>query len=192
MRLVEPPAKSIDGNFREEIEGFTFLVEEKRPRFSIEMCERFASEGASCLIVSRDPPSQHIGGSLGEVKRAIWLTNLVGKDRMNPTAIGILMGEIKKFIEHSENRPVVLLDGLEYLISINTYDRMLQFIHQLRDIIVMAGAVLIIPIDTRTLSDRELALLERNLQTVIPSSDGESSENLVNLHSGEVAGISHR
>jgi hypothetical protein len=172
--------------------GCAYLVEERRPKQSLELCERFSSEGSELLIVSRDLPSQLISRTILVPKKMIWLTNLVGADMMNPTSIGILMSEIRKFVEQSERRPIVLIDGLEYLISLNTYDRMLQFVHQLRDMFVMAGAVLIMPMDMRTLTDREQALLERNLNvisqpTVMPS-DMESSEHLFHAPSGEGIG----
>jgi len=173
--------------------GCAYLVEERRPKRSLELCERFSSEGSELLIVSRDPPSQLISRTALVPKKTIWLTNLVGADRMNPTSIGILMSEIRKFVEMSDRRPVVLIDGLEYLISLNTYDRMLQFVHQLRDMFVMAGAVLIMPIDMRTLNDREQALLERNLNVISPPvvvpGDMESSEHLYHAPSGEGIGI---
>jgi hypothetical protein len=172
--------------------GCAYLVEERRPKQSLELCEKFSSEGTDLLIISRDPPSQLISRTTLLPKKTIWLTNLVGADRMNPTSIGILMSEIRKFIEQSDRRPVVLVDGLEYLISLNTYDRMLQFVHQLRDMFVMAGAVLIMPIDMRTLTDREQALLERNLNVISPPvevpGDMESSGHLFHVPSGEGIG----
>ena len=172
--------------------GCAYLVEERRPKRSLELCEKFSAEGAELLIVSRDPPSQLISRTILIPKKTIWLTNLVGADRMNPTSIGILMSEIRKFVEQSDHRPIVLIDGMEYLISLNTYDRMLQFVHQLRDMFVMAGAVLIMPMDMRTLNDREQALLERNLNVISPPvampSDMESSEHLFHVPSGEGIG----
>jgi Protein of unknown function (DUF835) len=172
--------------------GCAYLVEERRPKQSLELCEKLSSDGTELLVVSRDPPSQLISRTILTPKKTIWLTNLVGKDRMDPTSIGILMGEIRKFVERPGRRSIVLIDGLEYLISLNTYDRMLQFVHQLRDMFVMAGAVLIMPVDMRTLNDREQALLERNLNVIsspaILSGDMESSENLFHVPSGEGIG----
>jgi hypothetical protein len=172
--------------------GCAYLVEEIRPKQSLELCEKFSSEGSELLIVSRDPPSQLISRTTLLPKKTIWLTNLVGADRMNPTSIGILMSEIRKFVEQSDRRPIVLIDGLEYLISLNTYDRMLQFVNQLRDLFVMAGAVLIMPIDMRILNERERALLERNLDVISPPvvipGDMEPSEHLFNLSSREGIG----
>lgn len=172
--------------------GCAYLVEERRPKKSLELCEKYSLDGSELLVVSRDPPTQLISRTILVPKKTIWLTNLVGADRMNPTSIGILMSEIRKFVEQSKHRPVVLIDGLEYLISLNTYDRMLQFVHQLRDMFVMAGAVLIMPIDMRTLNDREQALLERNLdvisQSVASHGDMESSEHLFHMPTDEGIG----
>jgi hypothetical protein len=149
--------------------GCAFLVEERRPKESLDICEKYASEGAKLLIISRDPPHQLLAGSPLSPSRVIWLTTLAGKDRFNPTAIGVLMVEIRKFVEQANSRAVVLIDGLEYLISVNTFNLMLQFANQLRDFFVTTGAVLIMPIDMRTLDSREQALLERDFQIMSAS-----------------------
>ena len=168
--------------------GCAFLVEERRPKECLEICEKYASEGAKLLIICRDPPQQLLSGSPLVPARVIWLTNLPGKDRMNPTAIGVMMSEVKKFVEQSNNRAVVLIDGFEYLISLNTFNLMLQFANQLRDMFVTSGAVLIMPIDMRTLDDREQALLERDFQIVSTAGtigDGTVQEPLLQLTSRE-------
>ena len=154
------------GSSEDSVAGCAFLVEERRPKESLEICEKYASEGARLLIVSRDPPHQLLSGSPLSPSRVIWLTTLTGKDRLNPTAIGVLMVEIRKFVEQANSRAVVLIDGLEYLISVNTFNLMLQFANQLRDLFVTTGAVLIMPIDMRTLDSREQALLERDFQVM--------------------------
>ena len=97
---------------------------------------------------------------------------------INPTAIGILMGQIRTFIE-SQQKTVVVLDGLEYLITLNTYDRMLQFMHQLKDVVVTNDCILLVPVDPRTLGQRELALLERNTETIVPRGEGEQQDEMV-------------
>ena len=85
------------------------------------------------------------------------------------------MGQLRTFIE-SQPKTAILLDGFEYLASLNTYDRMLQFMNQLRDVVVTNDSVLLVPVDPRTLSTRELAMLERSMEPIIPSSEIESRE----------------
>jgi hypothetical protein len=166
--------------------GNVYLVEERRPKLSFELFDQQLSAGFNGLIVSRDLPkklrSEH---GIGDC-RMLWLTNLVGDERINPTAIGILMSQVRSFIEAAKNS-VVVLDGLDYLITLNTYDRMLQFMHQLRDIVVTNECILIVPIDPRTVSQRELALLERCMEPIVPRSEGEVQDESV-VSSGE-AGV---
>ena len=147
--------------------GNVYLVEERRPRASFEFFEHGLSSGCCGLVVTRELPSRVISErNIGDSK-VFWLTNLVGEGRVNPTAIGILMSQLRSFIENRE-KSVVMIDGLEYLISLNTYDRMLQFMNQLRDVVITNNSALVVPLDPRTLSERELALMERNLEVVMP------------------------
>lgn len=167
--------------------GNVYLVEERRPKASFDLFEHGLSSGCCGMVVTRELPKRlmserNIGNS-----RVVWLTNLVGDGRINPTAIGILMSQLRSFVE-SHEKTVVIIDGLEYLISLNTYDRMLQFMNQLRDVVVTNESSLVVPVDPRTLSERELAMLERNLEVLIPRQpDLElQDEPLLGTHDAEI------
>lgn len=155
--------------------GNVYLIEERKPKASYELFDQMMSFGCRGLVVTRDFPKKLLSEKeLGHCK-VLWLTNLVGDGRINPTAIGLLMGQMRTFIEGQE-RSVVILDGLEYLITLNTYDRMLQFMNQLRDIVVTNDCILLVPLDPRTVTQRELALFERGMEPVIPKAEQEQAE----------------
>jgi archaellum biogenesis ATPase FlaH len=135
------------------------------------------------MVVTRDFPKKLLDEQELGTCKVVWLTNLVGEGRINPTAIGILMGQIRTFIE-TNPKSVAIIDGIEYLISLNTYDRMLQFMHQLRDVVVTHESILFVPLDPRTLSQRELALFERSMEPIVPRSENEVSDETM-LHQGE-------
>lgn len=146
--------------------------------------DQAVSSGFAGMIVTRDFPKRlseehEIGSS-----KVVWLTNLVGDGRINPTAIGILMGQIRSFID-ANPRSVVMIDGLEYLISLNTYDRMLQFMQQLRDVVVTHDSILLVPLDPRTLTQREVAMLERGMEPIVPRAEPEVPEESMMHHSDE-------
>jgi len=151
------------------------------------MFEQGLSAGYQGMVVSRELPKRLQGERNLGSSRVIWLTNLVGDGRINPTAIGILMSQVRSFIE-GRQKAVVLIDGLEYLVSLNTYDRMLQFMHQLRDIVMTNDASLVIPVDPRTLSEREMALLERSLEVVVPqpAEMGLQEETMLDSQDAEI------
>ena len=144
------------------------------------MFDQAMAAGYSGLVITRDFPKKLLTeNELGSCK-VVWLTNLIGEGRINPTAIGILMGQVRAFIE-SQGKSVVIIDGFEYLSSTNTYDRMLQFMHQLRDIVVTNDSILFVPLDPRTLSPRELAMLERSMEPIVPKSEADQScDNMLN------------
>ncbi len=158
--------------------GNVYLVEERRPKSSFDMFDQAVSSGYAGLVVTRDFPKKLLSEREVGTCRVVWLTNLVGEGRINPTAIGILMGQVRSFIE-GQPRTAVIIDGIEYLISLNTYDRMLQFMHQLRDIVVTNDCMLFVPLDPRTLSPREVAMLERSMEPVIPPTEEVSEEPII-------------
>lgn len=160
--------------------GNVYLIEERRPKASYELFDQAMASGCSGLVVTRDFPKKVLSEKELTGCRIVWLTNLPGEGRINPTAIGILMGQMRSFIE-SNRKSAVVLDGFEYMASVNTYDRMLQFMHQLRDIVVTNECILLVPLDPRTMTPRELALLERSMEPIVPKSEGElQDESLMN------------
>jgi hypothetical protein len=165
--------------------GNVYLIEEKRPRCSYDVLEQTIACGHAGLIITREFPKKLLGEKGVHSCKIVWLTNLVGDGRINPTATGILMSQVRGFIE-SHRKSVVMVDGLEYLISLNTYDRMLQFMHQLRDIVATNDCITIVPIDPRTMSERELALLERNMEPVIPRPYDVHEEPILAPDAGEI------
>jgi hypothetical protein len=172
---VTPATSTSDSLGSEPKAGNVYLVEERRPRHTYELLQQSLSGGCSGLIVTRDYPKKMLSeDDIGHCK-IIWLTNLVGEGRINPTAIGILMGQIRSFVE-SHPRTAVVFDGLEYMVSVNTYDRMFQFMHQLLDVVVTNECVLLVPVDPRTMTQRELALLERSMEPIVPKAEAEDSE----------------
>jgi len=163
--------------------GNVYLVEERRPISTYTLFDQAVSSGYAGMVVTRDFPKKLFEEQdLGNCK-VVWLTNLVGEGRINPTAIGILMGQIRNFIE-ANPKSVAVIDGIEYLISLNTYDRMLQFMHQLRDVVVTHDSIMLVPLDPRTLTPREVALLERSMEPIIPRAESEASDETM-VHHGE-------
>lgn len=166
--------------------GNVYLVEERRPKASYELLEHALSSGSAGLVITRDFPKKLLSEKELDSCKIVWLTNLVGEGRVNPTAIGILMSQVRAFIE-SQKRTAVIIDGLEYLVSLNTYDRMLQFMHQLRDLVVTNDCILIVPVDPRTMSEREMALLERSMEVVVPRTEPElGEEQMISSTPGEI------
>jgi len=151
--------------------GKTYVVEEAPPEFAYEVFLDLTStaepDGArpKGLLVSRrhrDMVRQKHGL---EGVSIYWLAARAGEGVIAPTNLGILTTTLVKFLDEHEYG-VVLLDGIEYLVSNNDFVRVLRMVEQVNDQIAQGTSRMILPVDVRAFEQKELALLERNMERV--------------------------
>lgn len=178
-----------DGDGAEEMStlpenGVFYLVEERTPDYSYAMFAKALTEKRPGLVITRDYPQDVFDRySLPECQ-IHWLTHIVGENHINPTSLGLLLSRISGFIDRKGKGATIILDGVEYLISQNSYDRILHFVHQIRDIVIVGDGSMILPIDTRVVARKELAFLERNLEIIEPLAKVRGRRLLFELDEG--------
>lgn len=146
--------------------GVCHLVKEKKPEFSFYIFSSIVKTGVPGLCVTRQYPDRvRREHDLKDI-RVIWLSHTPGDDYHNPTALGVLTKAICKFIEDNSGEAVVLIDGLEYLVVNNGFLQTLMFVEQVNEFVMQRKAVVILPVSPEALEEKELALLERNLEVV--------------------------
>ncbi len=151
--------------------GKSYVVEESPPDLSFDAFVNILSttdDGCSKVIglaISRQHPDL-IRQKYGLENTPIyWLATRAGDDVISPTNLGIITHTMVKFIDEN-TCGVILLDGLEYLISNNDFTKVLRLIDQVNDHVSQSRCRLIIPVDPRALDQKELALLERNMEKI--------------------------
>ncbi|OPX59288.1 MAG: acetoacetate metabolism regulatory protein AtoC [Methanomassiliicoccales archaeon PtaB.Bin215] len=145
--------------------GFSYLVKETKPNKSFEIFVDQVTHNIQGLCVTRQHPTI-IRKEWGlEKTPIIWLSNQLGKVYVNPSNIGILSDTIIRFVEKS-NDGVILIDGIEFLIVNNDFDKVLRMVHHVTEAVMENRSRLIVSVDPRTLETRELALLERNMEII--------------------------
>ena len=146
--------------------GLCYLVKEKKPDLAFRFFKQLVSEGLPGLVITRQYPDRvRRDHALPEAK-VLWLSHTPGEDYHNPTAIGTLAKTISRFVEDNKGEAVVLLDGLEYLIINNGFLQTLMFVEHVNEFVMQRRAVVIIPASAEAFEEKELALLERNLEVV--------------------------
>lgn len=91
-----------------------------------------------------------------------WLTRSFGPEALNPTNLGAIVDLVRRSAKSPGFR--VVLDGVEYLYTQNDFAKVAKFVQALADVIAEQKAVLLIPIDPRSLDPDRLAVLTRDLQ----------------------------
>ena len=92
-----------------------------------------------------------------------------GVTRLEPTRLMKIHGTISDFIKANPGA-VVLLDGLEYLITENGFGAVMKTIQLTNEEVAMTGSFLLVPVDPRTLETQQLGYLEREFSLTMEHS----------------------
>ncbi len=151
-----------------------YLVKEDRPRMAFAMFAEAVEGGAAGMLVSREHPDRLAEIYPSKAEITLWLTRRAGKDNIDPTELSLLSLRIGKFAE-SKGKEVVLIEGMEYLITQNDFETVLRFVNHMHEFVSVHDCSVIFVIDPRVLSTRELALLERSARVVEPPEEKEAA-----------------
>jgi len=146
--------------------GHTYMVKEYKPERSFTLFLNEVNTGCKGLYISRTNPEQIEGRFKLENASIYWLTDsLTDRKSISPEP-DQLFAFISDYMEKNENS-VILLDGLEYLISHANFEQILRFVQGIKDKVGVHDSRLIIPINPRALSEKEMALLEGEMSKVL-------------------------
>ncbi|MBI0584221.1 MAG: DUF835 domain-containing protein [Methanomassiliicoccus sp.] len=140
--------------------GHCDLVKSKR---ADEAYRLFASEvqaGNRGLLITRVHPDQ-VRERYGKIEaQVMWLSGQPGQDRLDPASLTIIQNTMVDFLQKGP-RSVILLDGIDHLISENQLDKVLRLVYAVHDAVVVSSSRFIVPIDPQTLEPKDLAFIEK-------------------------------
>ncbi|HDP97003.1 MAG TPA: DUF835 domain-containing protein [Euryarchaeota archaeon] len=145
--------------------GHSYLIEEERPIQSNRLLMKKIEEGYKGLEVTRMNPHQ-VREKFGSLAEILWLTD---KDSQTEKTVSPSLEMIMHLIEEfnlKTEKGIVLLDGLQYLISNTSFEGVLRFIRRLIDEFSESSSTLMISISPGTLKSQELSILEREMEII--------------------------
>jgi hypothetical protein len=147
-------------------EGESYLVEEQSRDFSHGIFVSYVAKGYSGLAISRTNPRM-LRRSYNEIDaELIWLTDHESEvERTIPPSLEKIVVVLEEFMAREE-RCIILIDDLQYLISSNSFEGALRFIRSLVDRISERAALFLLSIDPASLSQQERSILEREMRLV--------------------------
>jgi hypothetical protein len=156
--------------------GACYLLASRRPDPAYRLFLTMIRSGHSGLVISRTHPDRLRRTWALEGVRVSWLSHTPGEDNQNPMALGGLTKLVTKFMEE-QPEGVVLLDGLEYLVTNNGFQQVLLFLEGINEFVMARNNILLVPVSPAALEVREMALLERSLQP-LQEAEGPERETL--------------
>jgi hypothetical protein len=127
-------------------------------------CKLCTQSRAQGLCFTMDSPEEVRQRHLLQTTLIFWISKH-GSGNINPASLEIMAGMINDFFRRSKN-PIVLLDGIEYLITTNGFDPVLKFLHDIREWVILQKAIFILPVSPAALEEKEYALIERIMDQV--------------------------
>jgi len=146
--------------------GRSYLIEEDRPAEAFRRFAAFLGGRGGGLVITRTNPKRVRETYELAAERVLWLTDREGsaEDTIAP-ALERIVYEIEDFMS-KQPRGAVLLDGIEYLVSNNSFDAVLKFVRRLLDAISESHYALIISLGSATVKEQELKVLEREMEVI--------------------------
>lgn len=146
--------------------GRSYLIEEDRPAEAFRLFAEFLGGGGGGLVITRTNPKRVREAYDLPAERILWLTDREGstEETIAPTLERIVY-EIEDFMSQ-QPRGAVMLDGIEYLVSNNSFDAVLKFVRRLLDAFSESRHAFILSLGPATLKERELKVLEREMDVI--------------------------
>lgn len=142
----------------------SFIIKEPKSEFCLSIFSTLISQGRNGLCITRIPPEKLDNLIMNNGVKTFWLSSRPGESCL-PPSLTRLSHEITQYIGIHSNS-VIILDGIEYLISNLDFNKVLRFISELIDTMAVHKSILLIPINPLTIDPKQLALLERNMNSI--------------------------
>jgi len=147
------------------IPGTAYIVAEEKPQHSLELYSDLVRHGMDGLCLSRHNPEILAEMYSVPADTVIWLTQKTepGYRTVDPSNFPRLSSMISDFLARA-SYPLILLEGMGYLITQSNYETVLRFVQSQRDEIALKGAVMLIHIDPLSLDTKELHRLKSEME----------------------------
>lgn len=149
--------------------GGMYVLKDKNLDGPMELMKRGIASGGKALCILRTHPDA-VRKRYNIESQMVWLTKTescpdvsAGRfELVSPTDLPRMNTMIKTFL--SENKGgSVLLEGMEYLVTQNEFKNVLKFLQVVRDQVILAKGVMLVPLDPTVLEERDLKALEREM-----------------------------
>ncbi|MFO7792391.1 MAG: DnaA/Hda family protein [Candidatus Saliniplasma sp.] len=162
---IESEEEGPKADITNELEpGISYIIEEERPDKGFRMLEDLLRKENQIYIISRLNPNRILKEYSLDGAEMYWLT---GRDSENLETIRPNLESITYRLEEIiDEGKVILLDGIEYLISNTGFDATIQFLRHMIDIISETDSLLLITVSPSALKERQISILEREMEVL--------------------------
>jgi len=161
--------------------GTSYVIRDTSAAESYELFLEKSEEGYTPLLVTRQNPTL-VGQRYGLPKKSmVWLSDEKSKGVTSVSQIKQLQKVMVDFVV-AHPKSIILFDRSDYIVNKNGFDPFLECVTAVNDKIMTKDALLLVPVDPALFSNKQLSLLEKELQKPLhQDADISLAEDLVSM-----------
>jgi predicted hydrocarbon binding protein len=164
---LKPKAERVrSSTFNSVLEfGNAYLIKEDVGNRSYNLFLEFVTNGFKGLVITR-AKTEDIRAQYNLMHVPIlWLTSLEVENAINPAELPKLYHELVNILKENK-RMVILLAGIEYLLTHNGLPPVIRFLQLTRDQVIVNESILLLPVNPKVVEEKELKIIESELRVV--------------------------
>ena len=133
--------------------------------YSNVLLSRKMDEGYKGLVITRMNPKR-IRDEFKVEPEILWLTDKEStQEKTVAPSLEMIIHTIQEFMK-SEEKGIIVLDGIQYLISNTSFESVIRMVRNLADEVSESDDILAISVSPETLKPQELSILEREMEVL--------------------------
>lgn len=145
--------------------GYSYIIKEEIPDQAFDIFVDAVKHGVPALCVTREYPEKVKDRYDLMGVPFLWLSMDQEKSySRDPSNLALLYSDMKTFI--SENKGcMVLVSGIEYMVSQNGFPKVLKVLQHVNDKIAVTDSTLLATVSPLTLAEQDLKMLEKEMRS---------------------------
>jgi hypothetical protein len=140
--------------------GESYLVESAQPTEAFDIFRDAVTHGIQGFSICRMHPKKVRHRFDLKKTPILWLSTIEAEDSVDPKDLAKINHMLNEFLKRASDC-ILLVEGLEYLIIQNNFEKVVKALHSLNDYVTVSNSRLLVPINPKTLSEKELSILEK-------------------------------
>ncbi|MGM0510350.1 MAG: DUF835 domain-containing protein [Thermoplasmatota archaeon] len=161
--LLTVKCPKCDSRMRMLREGYNYLLLEDEGNETYSVFSKFVEEGAKGMVITTNLPEK-VEEKYGiRNSKIMWISDHSSErySVLNPQRLDFeITRAIKNFADENE-RAVILLDGLEYLVVENGFEKVSKFIKKATDMVSVNASTLLVHVNPNSFAKSELSILKK-------------------------------
>ena len=149
------------------IDGKSYIIPDKKNDSAFDIFVDLTTTDYNGLLITRSNPLDIKSITSSKNIKTFFLSQQKLEDFENISTLENLKKKIDDFSNKNKNS-VILIDGIHYLFTQFSFDKFLEMLYQLDEIILKNKSIMFLRIDPSTIDERQMAIIENELQ-MLPS-----------------------